>query len=57
VDEDSLKSFFEKMFWETNMIAPANAIKIPKILPWNSTEQASITPTVNGIRERYVPTE
>lgn len=50
----SLKSFLEKMFWVTKMIAPPKAHRMPKILPENSTEQVRTTPRVRGMRERYV---
>lgn len=52
----SLKSFLEKMFWVTKMRAPPKAQRMPKRLPENSTEQARMTPSVRGIRERYMVT-
>ena len=42
------------MFCVTKMMAAKKAYKIPKKFPLNSAEQASITPSVRGIREKYV---
>jgi hypothetical protein len=40
------------MFWETKTKAATNAHIIPKKLVENPVEQASITPKVNGMRDR-----
>ena len=49
-----MNSRFENMFCVTNMMAAKKAYRMPKILPFHSAEQASITPSVRGMRERYV---
>lgn len=50
----SLKSRFENMFCVTKIMAARKAYIIPNTLPLNSAEHASITPSVSGMRERYV---
>ena len=58
VAEDSWKwSFLMKMFWETKTIVEPRAWKRPTTFAESSKEQASITPSVRGKREKYVEGE
>lgn len=50
----SLKRRLENMFWVTNISAAINAYNMPLIFSLRSAEQASITPSVRGIRDKYV---
>jgi hypothetical protein len=49
-----LKSFFEKIFWDTNTNAASNAQIIPKKFVEKPVAHASITPIVRGTSDKYV---